>query len=184
MPKNALAPEVTGVNRLIDSVVQRVPADWFPTAGRLFLETAQGKKSPITEQDFKPEEQAMLRRLIDTAGDKGYVTYDDYKTLQRQLESEGDKYAMALPSTLSITNPLGNLQTSLGRFRYAKDKHGRVQVTDAYDFNPLNSSTSQEVSGEAMAPFDFGYSFLRNYAGEKIPPGQGRNVNILLKTVK
>lgn len=180
-PKNALAPKVTGVNKLVDWVAQRLDPSWFPTAGRTLLETAQGNRTPITEANFSPAELEIMRQLAALKGStKGRVTYPDYKTLALTLEAEGRPVLQGRPSIFSLAEPFGNVQTTLGQFRYSRDADGNLIAEDMYDFNPLNTiSTSQEArTGDygALSP----YGLIRDYAGEKIPPGYGRNVRINL----
>lgn len=165
---NALAPKFKGVNRLIDFVMQRVPAGMFPTSGRTFVETAQGKRDPITETHFSPDELVVLRQLIESTGNRGNVQYDDYTKFMRQQQQEkGTIPGSIAPNVLSMLDPIGNVQTTLGRFNYARDPEGNLVVIDSYDFNPI-----QPMSGA--------YGALRNYAAEKIPPGSGRQVKINL----
>lgn len=180
-PSNALAPQVTGVNRLIDWVAQKLDPKWFPTAGRTLLETAQGKKDPISESHFSPEELEVMRQLIALkGGDKGSINYGDYIKTGMQMR-EGGKLPMSVtPGLFSLGDPLGNIQTTLGRFRYARDVNGNMQIVDTYDFNPpvVGGTTQEARTGEygALGP----YALIREYAGEKIPTGYGRKVNINL----
>jgi hypothetical protein len=167
-PTNALAPKMTGVNRLIDWAAQRVNPQWFPSSVRTFLETVQGSKAPITESQFSPEELQTLRQLIESTGDKGHVQYGDYTNfMQKQRREKGAIPMSITPNVLSMLDPIGNVQTTLGRFTYARDVDGNLIVTDNYDFNPIRT-----MSGA--------YGALRNYATEKVPPGAGRPVNINL----
>jgi hypothetical protein len=156
---NKLAPEVTGVNRLVDFVAQRLPAHIFPTNARTLLETAQGNRNPITEGNFSPAELAAIREMILLkGGNAGDIQYDDYRKLGKPV---------------TLVTPLGNVQTTLGRFRYARDANGNLIVQDTYDFNPPQEGALQEArTGD--------YGLIRNYAGQKIPPGYGRPVNINL----
>jgi hypothetical protein len=150
-----------------------MPADSFPTSARTLLETVQGKKEPITESNFSPKELNVLRQLIESTGGRGNVQYDDYTNfMKRQQQEKGTIPASIAPNVLSMLDPIGNVQTTLGRFTYASDADGNLVVTDKYDFNPIRS-----MSGA--------YGALRNYAAEKIPPGKGREVKINLgKPVK
>ena len=69
------------------------------------------------------------------------------------------------------------VQTLLGRFNFDVDKDGNLLIKDVYDFNKPEQSNMAESRYEgalAMGP----YQVLREYAGEKMPEGQGRNVNI------
>jgi hypothetical protein len=183
---NALSPEklvpsdVTGVNRLVDFVVQRVNPNWFPTAGRLFAQTAQGERKPITEVDYTPEELAFIRRMIELkGGTEGSIQYRDYNATAADERKRTGKIPMTLsPGIGSLADPLGNVQTSLGRFRYYRDENGNLMVMDSYDFNepPINASQLGLTEQSAAGP----YNMLRSYAGQKIPPGQGRSIRINL----
>lgn len=174
---NALAPKITGMNRLIDWAVQKLDPNWFPTAGKTFVETAQGVRSPITESHFSPGELDIMRQLIALkGGDVGDVQYKDYVALASDLRKQGVMPASLDPSIVSMSDPLGNVQTTLGRFRYIRDKDGTLRIVDSYDFNPPSASTGQEMSVGELSP----YGVIRRYAGEKIPPGYGRQVNVNL----
>jgi hypothetical protein len=179
MPVNALAPEVTGVNKLIDFVAQRLPAQKFSTNARTFLETAQGKREPITESNFSPEELATLKELIALrGGDEGDIQYRDYQALGKILRERG-KLPMSLsPGLGSMYDPIGNIQTTLGRFKYSRDENGNLIAHDTYDFNPPQEGASEEdrLAVNRTSP----YGFIRDYAGQKIPPGYGRQVKINL----
>jgi len=178
--QNALAPKVTGINRLIDWGVQKLNPNWFSTAGRTLVETAQGVKSPITEAHFSPAELDAMRQLIALKGGaSGAINYADYIALAAEMNKKGQIPASMSPSLFSLADPMGNVQTTLGRFRYARDPQGNLQIVDSYDFNPPNQMDMQEArTGDYGA---FGpYGLIRDYAGEKIPPGYGRNVRINL----
>jgi len=180
MAENKLAPQVTGINRLIDFGVQRLNPQRFPTSARTLIETAQGIKSPITETHFSPEEIEAIRQLIMLkGGDSGSIKYGDYALLGKEMQKQGKTPASLTPGLFSMGDPLGNIQTTLGRFRYARDANGNMQVVDIYDFNPPQENASQEVrTGDYGA---FGpYGLIRDYAGEKIPPGTGRSVKLNL----
>jgi hypothetical protein len=179
-PKNKLAPETTGVNKLLDYVVQRLPANMFPTNARTLIETAQGNRNPITEGNFSPEELVMLKELIALkGGNAGDIQYGDYRALGKAMQARGQIPASLSPSLFSMGDPLGNIQTTLGRFRYARDPKGNLVVQDTYDFNPPQEGAMQEQrTGDYGA---FGpYGLIRDYAGEKIPLGYGRPININL----
>jgi hypothetical protein len=166
-PTNALAPQPS--NRLLDYIVQNTPAQWFPTAGRVFLESMQGKRDPITEADFSPDELKKIRQVIESTQGRGNVQYKDYVNQKRKMLQEEILPLVDLPpSILAITNPLGNTAATLGRFKYVRDADGNLRAIDAYDFNPTNM--------DSYSP----YAILRRYAGEKMPPGTGRSVNINL----
>ena len=177
MAENALLPKSTGANKLVDFVMQRLPADRFPTNARTLLETVQGNRDPISEGNFSPEELAALKELIMLkGGDKGNITYADYRLLADAMRNRGQIPASLSPHLFSMADPLGNLMTTLGQFNYARDANGNLVAKDIYDFNPPPQSAG-ELKGRNTLN---GYGFIREYAGEKIPPGYGRPVNIKL----
>jgi hypothetical protein len=179
-------PELTGINRVSDFIAQRLPASVFPTSGRTFLETVQGKRDPITEGNFSPEELAVMKEMIALkGGDAGDIQYSDYHALEKVMRAQGKSPASTNPSLFSMSDSLGNVQTTLGRFKYGRDAEGNLVVRDTYDFNPprVPNSMQEQRTAEygAMGP----YRLVREYAGEKIPPGRGREININLgKPVK
>jgi hypothetical protein len=174
------ASKVTGINKVLDFIAQRLPADVFPTTGRTLLETVQGVKTPITEENFSPEEMSVMRELATRkGGDKGSINYADYVALAEEINKKDKASASASPSLFSMADPMGNVQTTLGQFSYIKDPEGNLQVVDTYDFNPPNPNAMQEArTGDYGA---FGpYGLIRDYAGEKVPPGAGREVRVNL----
>ena len=91
-------------------------------------------------------------------------------------------YAATVPEAMNNFTVVGNdprrsLQTLLGRFNFGVDSKGNFTVKEDYDFNEAPKGVSQESTQE-VAPILGPYQVLREYAGEKIPPGQGRSVNI------
>jgi hypothetical protein len=170
-------PQVTGVNRVVDFIAQRLPAGAFPTAGRTFLETVQGKRDPITESSFSKDELEVLRQLANK--DRGAVRYKDYDALAQQLRSKG-READSTASLFSLGSPLGNVRNTLGQFTYKLDSNGNLVVEDAYDFNPPGAPGQTREARTA----DYGtfgpYNMIREYAGEKVPPGKGRPVRVNL----
>lgn len=167
-PDKKNQPELSGTSSFVDFLLQKLRADMFPTSAKTLIETAQGNKEPITEKNFTPEELASLLKLIASTNERGNVQYLDYYNLMtKERKEKGTIPASLMPSILSMADPIGNLQTTLGRFSYSRDAEGNLIVVDKYDFNK---------------PSNLGgiYGLLRNYAGEKIPAGFGRDVRINL----
>jgi len=155
-------------NSLIDFLLQKLNPELFPTAAKTLIETVQGNKEPITEKNFTPQELESLKALIGMTNNRGNVQYSDYTEFMRKMQKEkGTIPASIAPNVLSILDPIGNVHTTLGRFKYYRDANGNLIVVDTYDFNPIPS-----MSGA--------YGAIRNYAGEKIPRGSGREVMINL----
>lgn len=184
--KKDQGPEMTGINRVTDFIAQRLPASNFPTAGRTFLETVQGKRDPITEGNFSPQELAVMREMIASkGGDAGDIQYGDYRALAEVMRARGQIPASTNPSLFSMSDSLGNVQTTLGRFKYGRDAKGNLIVRDTYDFNPPQDPNSMQEQRTAEYGAMGPYRLIREYAGEKVPPGRGREININLgKPVK
>jgi hypothetical protein len=170
-------PQVTGVNRVVDFIAQRLPAGAFPTAGRTLLETVQGNRDPITESSFSQDELEVLRQLA--TKNQGAVRYKDYDSLAQELRSKG-KEADSTASLFSLGSPLGNVRNTLGQFTYKIDPKGNLVLEDTYDFNPPGAPGQTREARTA----DYGtfgpYNMIREYAGEKVPPGKGRPVRVNL----
>jgi hypothetical protein len=155
-------------NSIIDFLLKKFNADLFPTAAKTLIETVQGNKEPVTEKNFSPEELVALKKLIGLTNNRGDVQYADYLNFMKKEQQEKGTIPMSInPSPLSVLDPIGNVQTTLGRFTYSRDSNGNLIVVDKYDFNPIPS-------------FSGAYGAIRNYAGEKIPRGSGREVMINL----
>lgn len=102
---------------------------------------------------------------------KPNIQYEDY------APTKTDVFNKFSTSAGNEKDAKGSLQTLLGRFNFNVDPKGNLVIKDTYDFNApqINSlaETNYEAAG-AMGP----YQVLRTYAGEKMPEGQGRNVNM------
>jgi hypothetical protein len=174
-------PKLTGINHAVDFVAQRLNPSWFPTSGRTFLETMQGNREPITEANYTPAELQALQNLIQLkGGDKGSIQYKDYNKLGEAMRKGGTTPISMSPSLASMFDPLGALQTTVGRFNYAKNPQGNYVVVDDYDFNPpmVDGTTQEARNGDygVLGP----YGLIRDYAGEKVPTGTGRKVKIVV----
>lgn len=73
-------------------------------------------------------------------------------------------------------NSKSAIQTLLGRFNFDVDKNGNLVIKDQYDFNSTPGVNQEHVY--EVAPVLGPYQMLREYAGEQMPEGKGRNVNI------
>lgn len=165
--------------RAMDALIQRInPAD-YPTAGRTFLSTMQGVRKPITESNFTPDELGVVRRLIEQkGGEQGEIVYPDYRKYSKQQwrDPNGKAPYEDVPGLASLLDPYGNVQTTLGQFRYRRDPtSGDMMVYDDYDFNqPQNPDAELQAESMALSP----YALIRYYAGKTLPPGTGRSVTV------
>jgi len=101
------------------------------------------------------------------------IQYTDYN---KQNKTEADNTVSA-----GSRNPEAAIRTLLGRFNYTVDPNNNLVINDTYDFNPSPGVGGTEVNGgDPEASTDPIYSSIRLYAGEKLPPGKGRVVNMNL----
>ena len=175
-----------GLLWLYDKLYDR---DQLSSAHNIYLDTfVRDKRSPITAQDFNPQDLAELQNLIlqkeKLTGKKGtgYISYDDYKTLpggNQKRSTMGNLYSGHLAPRSALTN-------SLGQFNYERNpKTGQYRIIDEYDFNPQKTirmgekyDVPPEFYGDYI-PTDFSLMKLaRLYGGRKMPPGTGRKVDL------
>lgn len=133
-----------------------------------FLELASGKNN--YERSYFLSQAGLYNSKYGKTGTPFNVApniqYDDYSSKDNVYTSETGN-----------NNPQASLRTLLGRFNYTVDPQNNIVIKDDYDFNPPtlkygSQETNTELSGSPI------YTALREYAGEKIPPGKGRPVNI------
>ena len=139
----------------------------LPGPARLYLESVLlGKKDPITESDFSPEELAAMRRMIEKQkSSQGGVTYADYAAPDQ-------------PGIPSLLSPAGRVANSLGQFTYQTDPEGTT-VNDAYDFNPTYKDLplTEQIANLLGT---MGFSGMHTIGEKVLPPGTGRPVKIRL----
>jgi hypothetical protein len=113
-----------------------------PAQIRTFVETAMGKRDPITEKDFT---EAELKQVINAV-----VKSRERQTGKKFIKKEGDKLARQhYDETVDYLDygsgkkPISEdfnigygaaMRNTLGRFKYEKTPEGRLVVTDTYDF--------------------------------------------------
>lgn len=126
----------------------------LPAQVRTFVETLRGKRDPITEKDFSPDELQQMRDAIARsrerqekatyigdpqkpgkfvkAADIGKMVYDetvdygDYRKDKTKNRAEAYRDFSVLPGDAA--------RNTLGRFRYQKTPEGRLVALDSYDF--------------------------------------------------
>lgn len=107
-----------------------------------------------------------------------YKTFNVYPDIQyKNYGSSEEEVRNNFSTSAGNRTGKGSIQTLLGRFNFDIDNKGNLLVKDKYDFNPKTGTTNSESVYEAassMGP----YQLLREYAGEKMPPGSGRDINI------
>jgi hypothetical protein len=75
--------------------------------------------------------------------------------------------------------PAESNATSLGQFKYGLGPDGNFVIKDDYDFNERKGS--EDLDAVPSVVTEGLYGRLREYAGRKMPPGQGREVLVNLQ---
>lgn len=122
-----------------------------------------------TNRDYKYKPQIDAFKANPKSGNITYGHYGKEYTdhVQYTNESTNRFSDLGLGRTLS---PEGRVMTTLGQYNYKIDPdQNNINVTDKYDFN---AGDPNRGIGDSV------YSKIRGYAGEQIPEGRGRDVNI------
>jgi hypothetical protein len=124
---------------------------------RLFNDVVQrGRREPITERDFEPDEINALREIVHRkGGTSGTIDYPDY----------GDSDAAP--------------KNALGGFKYEVDPQGGIDIADRYDFNtdrasPYEDNLAYRLARMLLVPRDAAASIGRR----TVPPGTGPDVRL------
>jgi hypothetical protein len=141
-------------------------------ATRTFFDVLTGRRTPLTEKDFTPSEQAAMLDVIRTSeargqSPKGRVDYGDYPP----AEGVGPGYK--------------DIRNTLGGFGYERDPQGGVTISDKYDFHGPRVAEYEKMGGVEKAasaaknalmefmkqggPRDFVGEIGRAYIGSKGP---------------
>jgi hypothetical protein len=177
-PSNAMAKKETAwYDPALDFAFTRMDAKKYSLPARTLLETVQGNKSDITEKNFTPEQMQIIADLVRIAGPGNPVKYDAYKKLYDERRAKtGEIPVDYVPGMSSMFDDIGQIQTTLGQFNAVQTPDG-LRIVDNYDFNPNGWAPEKSA---AFGP----YGLIRSYAGRKIPPGQGRKVDVFMKAKK
>jgi len=135
------------------------------TNARTFFGTLFGQHRPILNSDFTPEQLIVISSLAAEAEASGrsYVTYEDYTSL-----GQSNTY---LPEVnAGSSDPLYQVQTTLGQFNFEKMESGSYRVTDTYNFNPM-FSTRDESQLVFLATIAFMMGFRAGDVGYKAITG-------------
>ena len=130
-----------------------------------------------------PDKNKKYKEIVNKL-QSGYVSYGDYPDVKGSdgiLKDISPRLAMILHGLGSAS---GNAALTLGQFNFKKRPDGDIEVSDNYNFNPIDyvgkrESVPPQFLGVASSISDE-YARFRDYASEQIPPGKGRKVKVVL----
>ena len=114
----------------------------LPSSYRLYLRSLSGIKDPIDESFFSKSELKQMRSSVGRSeiaketGDKNYLENFPKDT----IGYSGKKFSVLD----ALIDPTVNLEMTLGRSNYEKDKEGNYIIKDKYDFNTKSANVLKE----------------------------------------
>lgn len=183
------------IDYLLSTLNKKLP---LPTNARVYIESVvDGKKDPITGENFTERELGVIRDLVaasvQSPATPGYVNYGTYaKDIPSAAHVGGMRWQKSADaSPLSLFTPDGRVATTLGQFNYQLTDDGDIEVTDNYDFNATDHRTGAktvgtqylEANSAAKTAFgigSLGYLPLRARGQETIPTGEGRPISVTI----
>lgn len=133
-----------------------------PAHVRVFASTLAGDRSPITENNLSPAEQASLMALVrrnqqSPAYKPGAVTYLDYASDPSSYEGaaepgDGRAHVGPFKGGFNFGDPartaVGN---TIGQFRYKTLPDGSVTIDDSYDWDSGRPDGGQQSGRPSLA---------------------------------
>lgn len=126
------------------------------TPVKLYNDVVQrGRRDPITEKDFTPNELGELAGIVrNKGGQSGHIDYKDYPSV-------------------------GWGTQALGGFNYAVAPGGDINITDTYDFNrDRGSSIDNDFWAQLLALWLAPRNLAAKVGRDTVPDGQGVPVNV------
>jgi hypothetical protein len=114
----------------------------LPSSYRLYLRSLSGIQDPIDENFFSKSELKQMKSSIGRSeiakeiGDKNYLENFPKDT----IGYSGKKFSVLD----AFIDPTVNLEMTLGRSNYEKDKEGNYILKDKYDFNTKSANVLKE----------------------------------------
>jgi len=172
--------------RLMEKAFKSLPTSIMPTHARVFLESVNRKRSPISERDFTPPQRNVMRDSVRNAYENqtqysakgnsashGQVTYSDYPWARKMYDDVGGReftkedFSAGFLSSL-FKDPDDSVSHTLGSFTYDKPPLGGINITDKYDFATLGD---KEITGWKDA-LRHPYAAIQQYGTKKMPSGE------------
>ena len=119
-----------------DTVKQITDAKLLPSSYRLYLRSLAGITDPVDESFFKDSELDMIRKKVGRSeisketGDKNYP-------LPKNTIGYGYRGGKNLSASRALTDDETNIDMTIGKANYTKDKDGNYILKDKYDFDGI-----------------------------------------------
>ena len=177
--------EDTNVDKIInllknnkDTVKKITDAKLLPSSYRLYLRSLAGITDPVDESFFKDSELDMLRKKIGRS-EISKETGDENYPLPKNTIGYGYRGGKDLSVSRALTDDETNIDMTIGKANYTKDKDGNYILKDKYDFDGimgggyggLNEKALMRMGG-SKTDKDLISAAIESYKKEEIPLAQ------------
>ena len=161
-----------------DTVKKITDAKLLPSSYRLYLRSLSGITDPVDESFFKDSELDMMRKKIGRS-EISKETGDANYPLPKNTIGYGYKDKKILSVLGALTDDETNIDMTIGKANYKKDKEGNYILEDKYDFNgiigggygKMKEETYDKISA-AETDKDIISAALKSYKNKEIPLAQ------------
>ena len=177
--------EDTNVDKIInllknnkDTVKKITDAKLLPSSYRLYLRSLAGITDPVDESFFKDSELDMLRKKIGRSEISKEVGDENYP-LPKNTIGYGYRGGKDLSVSRALTDDETNIDMTIGKANYTKDKDGNYILKDKYNFDGimgggyggLNEKALMRMGG-SKTDKDLISAAIESYKKEEIPLAQ------------
>jgi ribosome recycling factor len=151
----------------------------LPSSYRLYLRSLAGITDPVNESFFKDSELNMMRKKIGRS-EISNETGDTNYSLPKNTIGYGYRGGKNLSVLGALTDDETNIDMTIGRANYTKDKEGNYILEDKYDFEGIVGGRSYGKMGEetyrklsgAETDKDIINAAIESYKKKEIPLAQ------------
>jgi hypothetical protein len=177
--------EDTNVDKIInllknnkDTVKKITDAKLLPSSYRLYLRSLAGITDPVDESFFKDSELDMLRKKIGRSEISKEVGDENYP-LPKNTIGYGYRGGKDLSVSRALTDDETNIDMTIGKANYTKDKDGNYILKDKYNFDGimgggyggLNEKALMRMGG-SKTDKDLISAAIESYKKKEIPLAQ------------
>ena len=177
--------EDTNVDKIInllknnkDTVKKITDAKLLPSSYRLYLRSLAGITDPVDESFFKDSELDMIRKKVGRSEISKEVGDENY-LLPKNTIGYGYRGGKDLSVSRALTDDETNIDMTIGKANYTKDKDGNYILKDKYDFDGimgggyggLNEKALMRMGG-SKTDKDLISAAIESYKKEEIPLAQ------------
>ena len=161
-----------------DTVKKITDAKLLPSSYRLYLRSLSGITDPVDESFFKDSELNMMRKKIGRS-EIAKETGDENYLLPKNTIGYGYRGGKDLSASGALTDDETNIDMTIGKANYIKDKDGNYILKDKYDFDGimgggyggLNEKALMRMGG-SKTDKDLISAAIESYKNKEIPLAQ------------